>query len=189
MKSIGYLVTGLLIVLSASAVIELSMPSLLPQIPRAHAANISITLIGCFTPAAPTCPSTGWWEGTTKDPTIAVNQGDVITITLISADRVGHQFIVDVDGSGSCSTTDPCSAVFSTTTTLTFTASMAPRTYNYYCTIHFSMLGSFVVNPSAVGGTIVPSIWSGLLAQLIGLGVTAISVLAAVLIYVRRRSR
>jgi hypothetical protein len=139
-------VLGVLFLLSASVIFLGPAPALLP---KAHAASISITLSGCVVPTG-TCTSAGWWEGGIKDPTITVNQGDTVTLRLSSADRNVHQFIVDVDGTGNCSTTDPCSSMFSTGTTLTFVANMASGTYSYACTIHPQMLvaGGFRVNPA-----------------------------------------
>jgi len=141
-------VTGFLIVLSATIMNEGSPPSLLPHVSKAQAASISITLAGCVTPTG-TCTSAGWWEGTIHDPTITVTQGDTLTLHLSSADHNTHQFIVDVDGLGTCSTTDPCSSLFSSGTTFTFIIGMASGTYDYGCTIHPQMivLGGFIVNP------------------------------------------
>jgi hypothetical protein len=142
-------VTGFFIVLTATIMIGGSSTSPLPNVSKAHAASISITLTGCVVPAG-TCTSAGWWEGAIKDPTITVSQGDTVTLRLSSADRNVHQFIVDVDGTGTCSTTDPCSSMFSTGTTLTFIANMASGTYTYACTIHPQMVvaGGFRVNPA-----------------------------------------
>ncbi|HYY92559.1 MAG TPA: hypothetical protein VE955_11275 [Candidatus Dormibacteraeota bacterium] len=116
----------------------------------AHAANISISLTGCVVPAG-TCTSAGWWEGTTKNPTIVATQGDTVTLTLTSPDRNVHQFIVDVDGTGICATTDPCSQMFSSSTVFSFPVNMPSGTYDYGCTIHPQMAapGGFIVNPSA----------------------------------------
>ncbi len=97
------------------------------------------------------------WNGT--NPTITVNQGDMVSIILTSAD-IMHQFALDLDRDGAmfigaCPAGDTCSALINTGpgTTLTFTASFTPGTYVYFCTFHTTMVGSFVVrspSPSLV---------------------------------------
>jgi plastocyanin len=117
--------------------------SMLPGIREAHAANLSIALVGF---------AVGGWNATTSpNPTITVHQGDTVSLKLSSGDAATHQFLLDVDGDGTasddCPSVDPCSTFFSSSTpiTLSFTANL-PGTYTYYCTVHpTSMLGSFIV--------------------------------------------
>ena len=123
------------------------------RIPEAAAIGRTITLVGFFQ---------GWNATSVSNPTITVNQGDVITLQLSSGDGITHQWFVDVDKNGpaaDCPGADICSSAFSASTTLTFTVSFAPSTYTYYCILHpTTMLGQFIVNPStAVGGTALPA--------------------------------
>ena len=99
------------------------------------------------------------WNSTgVQNPTIAVTQGDTITIQLSSGDGAVHRFFVDVDKNGitpDCPGADVCSNVFPPSTTLTFTVNFAPGTYTYYCSVHpTTMLGQFIVlqPPVTVGG-------------------------------------
>jgi len=116
----------------------------LPGAREAHAANRSITLVGF---------AAGGWNATTSaNPTITVQQGDMVSLRLSSGDGAAHLFLLDVDRDGTpnddCPSVDPCSGFFSSSTpiTLSFTANFPPGTYTYYCIVHpGSMLGSFVV--------------------------------------------
>jgi hypothetical protein len=101
------------------------------------------------------------WNGT--NPTITVNQGDIVSIILTSGD-IDHQFALDRDHdganpTGSCPIGDECSKVFNggTGTTFAFTADLTPGTYAYFCTFHVTMVGSLVVravsNPPTVAIT------------------------------------
>jgi plastocyanin len=98
------------------------------------------------------------WNSTgVQNPTIAVTQGDTITIQVSSGDGAVHRFFVDVDKNGvtpDCPGADVCSNVFPPSTTLTFTVNFAPGAYTYYCSVHpTTMLGQFVVlQPSITGG-------------------------------------
>jgi len=110
--------------------------------PTTASSSVSIHLLGEVT----------GWNGT--NPTITVNQGDMVSIILTSGD-IDHQFALDLDHDGAmpigmCPTGDTCSSVFnpSAGTTKSFTASFAPGTYVYFCTYHPVMVGSFVVQPS-----------------------------------------
>jgi len=125
--------------LLAAAVLALSP---LPPVPRVTAANRSIALTGFVS---------AWNNTSVPNPTITVTQGDVVTIVLTSGDTL-HQFSLDVDKdgakfTGSCSTGDTCSAQFtpSTPTSVVINTSSLSGTYTYFCTIHSSMFGSFVV--------------------------------------------
>ena len=114
--------------------------------PGSSPSNVSIHLVGLV----------NGWNGTDPtgtNPTITVNQGDIVSITLTSAD-IDHQFALDLDHDGAmpiglCPTGDMCSSVFrsSAGTTITFTAGFAPGAYVYFCTFHPTMVGSFIVRP------------------------------------------
>lgn len=83
---------------------------------------------------------------TSPGPTITVEQGDTVNLTLISADGVVHQFFVSYTNSSTPSSGDPESAVFSGTTNFQFVATNTTGTYTYYCSIHPSvMYGYFKV--------------------------------------------
>ncbi len=196
MARLGYLVVALVIALSLAIGIHPFPTTLLPQIPNVQAANVSISLTGCAFVAG-TCTSAGW-NGTTghPNPTITVQQGDSVSVKLSSADGASHLFLVDVDRDGAadtadCPTVDPCSSLFSpaTPTTYSFTASFAPGTYTYFCTIHpSSMIGSFVVVSSTVGGTTLPVDKLGILAPYIGIA-GIMGLIGAILLYVKRKAR
>jgi FtsP/CotA-like multicopper oxidase with cupredoxin domain len=83
---------------------------------------------------------------TSPGPTIRVEQGDTVNLTLISYDGVAHQFFVSYTNSSSPSSGDSESAVFSDTTIFQFVATNTTGTYTYRCTFHPSvMYGYFTV--------------------------------------------
>jgi plastocyanin len=150
-------------------------------IPRVAAANRTITLVGFIQ---------AWNNTSVPNPTITVNQGDVVTLQLSSGDGVFHQWFVDVDKNGpapDCPGADICSSAFGTSTTFTFTVSFAPGTYTYYCVLHpSSMFGQFIVNPSStVGGVATPPNKLSLVAPYIGLA-SAIALLVTAVALLRR---
>ncbi len=157
----------------------------LTPLPRVHGANVSISLVGTLS---------GWNSSTTPNPKITVNQGDVVTISLSSLDTT-HQFALDVDKdgakfTGSCSSGDTCSGLFApgAPASVMISVNFAPGTYTYFCTFHSTMVGSFVVNSSTVGGTaLTPDIWS-LIGPYLGLAVALVAVVATAA-YVRRNHR
>ena len=163
----------------------LELPNQFP-IPRVAAINRTITLTGVVS---------AWNFTSTPNPTITVNQGDIVTITLSSGDTL-HQFALDVDKdgakfTGSCSTGDTCSSQFtpSTPTSIVINTSSLSGTYTYFCTIHSSMVGSFIVNPStSVGGAEVPIDRLALVAPYLGLA-SALAILAALSVYISRSKR
>jgi plastocyanin len=82
-------------------------------------------------------------------PTITVEQGDTVNLTLISYDGLAHQFFVSYTNSSSPSSGDPESAVFSSTTNFQFVATNTIGTYTYRCVFHPAvMYGSFRVVPT-----------------------------------------
>ncbi len=187
MRSRVYLVFALLTALSIGLWAQPSARNPLPTVPNAHAANLSIALVG----------STSGWNASvgTPNPTITVNQGDIVTISLSSGDTL-HQFALDVDRdgakfTGSCSIGDICSGQFtpSTPTSVMINTSSLSGTYTYFCTFHSTMVGSFVVISGSVGGTtLAVDKLSLLLPYLVFAALAAVAVMSAG-IYTRSRRR
>ena len=98
---------------------------------RTRGSNVSISLYGSHT--------NGWGSTSTTEtipgPTINVNQNDVVTVSLTATDGFSHQFLLDYNGNGVADPGEPVSSVFSTTTQVTFTASMA-GSFPYLCLFH-----------------------------------------------------
>lgn len=102
--------------------------------------------------------ATGGWglsassEGA-PGPTLTVQTGDTVMITVHSSDGVSHEFFIDLNGNRTADPGEPASPVFSTTATVpTFTAPAA-GTYAYYCLFHEgAMHGSFVVQSAGTSG-------------------------------------
>jgi len=117
--------------------------------PTAHASTKTISLVGNLVGYY------YYWNST--NPTIAVTQGDSITLALSSSDGAPHRFLLDFDGDGvsdttDCPSTDPCSSSFTTTATISFTANTV-GTYMYYCTIHYPyMAGHFNIQAAPAPG-------------------------------------
>lgn len=116
-------------------------------LPQAN--NVIVHLIGLVA---------AWNSSTNPNPTITVNQGDMLSISLASGDT-DHRFLLDNDKDGpgaGCGTIDVCSGVFPPSTSVSFIVNANPGTYTYYCLFHpTTMLGNFVViasPPSGVGG-------------------------------------
>ena len=157
----------------------------LSPVPDVAAANRSISLTGTVS---------GWNFSTTANPTITVNQGDVVTISLSSSD-VTHQFALDVDKDGPkftglCSTGDTCSNNFfsGSPTSVVINVNFSPGTYTYFCTFHSAMVGSFVVNSTSVGGTVgTPNVWTLVVAYLVA--ASALAAVVATVVYMRRGRR
>jgi len=114
------------------------------EIKPASATTWNLTLYGSYTK--------GW--GFTPDsmaspgPSISVNEGDIVNLTLISQDNgIAHQFYVDYNGNHMLDVGEPASGYFTTTVTLQFTASIN-GTFTYYCSVHPDvMYGGFTVVP------------------------------------------
>jgi hypothetical protein len=85
---------------------------------------------------------------TSPGPTISVEQGDVVNLTLISHDGALHQFLVDYNGNEAHDSGEPESPQFSTSPIqYSFNASVN-GTFTYWCPIHLGkMHGPFIVNP------------------------------------------
>jgi plastocyanin len=152
-------------------------------IPRVEAVNRTINLFGFVN---------AWNSSTNPNPTITVSQGDSVTLQLSSSDGVLHRWFVDVDKNGptpDCPGADICSNAFSTSTVLTFTVNFSPGTYMYYCSVHpATMLGQFIVSPSSVGGTTLPTNGPALIAPYLAIG-SALAILVAVAAYITRARR
>ena len=89
------------------------------------------------------------WNGTNPGPTIVVEQGDNVTMTLWSED-VGHIFSVSYNNVTSVQAGDPESPTFGSTHIVwSFVATTTVGTYLYYCVIHTTaMEGWFKVVPT-----------------------------------------
>jgi len=164
------------------AIVIPGLPNLF-SIPRVAAVNRTINLAGYVN---------AWNFTSTPNPTITVSQGDSVTLQLSSGDAVLHRWFVDVDRNGpspDCPGADICSNAFSTSTVLTFTVNFSPGTYTYYCSVHpTTMLGQFVVSPSSVGGTTLPTNRPALVAPYLALA-SALAILVAVGAYITRTRR
>ncbi len=119
-----------------------------PAAVHANPSTISIDLYGSFL--------NGWGTLSTSEsnpgPHLSVHQGDTVTITLHSTDGVMHRFFIDYDANNLISVGEPASANFTTTTTITFTATQV-GTFDYFCLYHpTTMKGDFVVQPSGSSG-------------------------------------
>ncbi len=103
----------------------------------------------------------GW--GLTPDtmaspgPTINVDMGDQVNVTLVSVDGVMHDFGVDYSGNGFPDPDEPLSDYFGggypSSTVYTFTVSVFPGTYSYFCYFHRGVMSGYF----AVGGNQPPS--------------------------------
>ena len=76
-------------------------------------------------------------------PTIVVEQGDTVNLTLISNDGIVHNFFVSYTNTSSPSTGDPISGDFSSTTNFQFAATSTIGTYTYYCVYHYAMMWGY----------------------------------------------
>ena len=147
------------------------------QIHNAEAATTrDFTLYGSFTQ--------GWGFTATNisspGPTIVVEQGDTVNLTLISNDGIiTHRFFVSYTNTSSPSSGDPQSADFSGTANYSFNASNTVGTYKYYCYFHpNSMWGYFQVLPTGAIPEFQP---------LIMLSLLVVSTTVAALAYKRKR--
>jgi len=121
-------------------------------------ATVSVSLFGSL--------GSGWGLTRTTEtipgPTIVVNQNDVVTVSLTSTDGLSHRFLIDYNGDGFASAGEPLSGIFTSTTSITFTAATA-GSFRYLCTIHpGTMFGTWTVSstnapPSVSGLSVSPS--------------------------------
>jgi FtsP/CotA-like multicopper oxidase with cupredoxin domain len=117
---------------------------------------------------------------TSPGPTIVVEQGDTVNMTLTSHDGSPHQFwVIYTNGSSTPQSGDPLSAQFSGTVNYSFVATNAVGTYEYECLIHKGpMYGYFKVVPTGTIPEFQPLVMLSLLAA---------GTLVAALAYKRKR--
>lgn len=141
---------------AAAASAVLLLPTLLGLAlalsPPAGASTVSLTLY----------TTTGGWglsssNITSPGPTITVNEGDIVQLSLNGADNAWHNFYVDYNGNGNpdSGSGEPLSQDFRkpTATTLSFTADVAGN-FTYYCEYHWQRAyGDFIVVPAPPGNT------------------------------------
>ena len=157
LRRIGFLIPALLILVILSPALSRQSPRILAvgstspvvEAVKVQASSLTIHLNGFVN---------AWNSSTTSNPTITVNKGDTVTISLTSSDGIPHRFLLDMDNDGAadtadCITVDPCSANFPPDTSTSFTAGN-PGTYTYFCTIHpATMHASFVIlSPTSANG-------------------------------------
>jgi len=169
MKTKWLLVTTLVVFLAAFVATT--------QIHGAKAATTrSFTLYGAYLE--------GWGFTSTSisspGPTIVVEQGDTINLTLISNDvGITHRFFVSYTNSSSPSSGEPESQDFSGTLSYQFAATNTTGTYTYRCAHHPDvMYGYFQVVPTGTIPEFQPLIMLSLLVA---------STAVAALVYKRRR--
>jgi FtsP/CotA-like multicopper oxidase with cupredoxin domain len=80
---------------------------------------------------------------TSPGPTIMVEQGDTVNLTLISNDGFTHRFFVSYTNATSPTTGDPESPGFSGSVNFTFVPSNAIGTYKYRCAIHYDVMWGY----------------------------------------------
>jgi hypothetical protein len=87
---------------------------------------------------------------TSPGPTIVVEQGDTVNLTLISNDAVIHRFFVSYTNASSANSTEPQSSDFTNTLNYQFVATNSVGMYTYGCYYHYSMgmKGYFQVVPA-----------------------------------------
>ena len=117
---------------------------------------------------------------TSPGPTIVVEQGDTVNLTLISNDGFTHRFFVSYTNVSSPNSTEPQSSDFTATLSYHFVATNTVGIYAYGCVYHYSMgmKGYFQVVPT---GTI-PEFQPLIMLSLLVVGATA-----AVLVHKRKR--
>ena len=76
-------------------------------------------------------------------PTIVVEKGDAVNLTLISNDGVLHNFFVSYTNTSSPNSGDPVSNDFTATTSFQFVATTTIGTYKYYCYYHSAMMWGY----------------------------------------------
>src|SRR2546422_7849594 len=140
------------LILSISLLVAVYAAALpVPKILIPHSVSAaSFTLYGSF--------STGWGFTPTSitqpGPTLTVQPGESVSLTLFSADGRPHQFCVDYESTpdyvcqgSELATQSPMFTSSTTGKTFPFNAPTTPGTYTYFCTIHRSaMTGQFIVS-------------------------------------------
>jgi len=138
MKKFNLLLATAIVILAASAVAT--------QIKNANAATTrSFTLYGNAFGGWGLTPQTISSPG----PTIKVEQGDTVNLTLISSDGFTHKFFLSYTNSTSPTSGDNQSQDFADTTNYQFVAGTAVGTYEYRCVHHpETMWGYFEIVPT-----------------------------------------
>jgi len=77
-------------------------------------------------------------------PTITVEQGDIINLTLVSSDGHTHHFFVSYSNQSSPGTGDPQSSDFSGTLNYAFTVTSTVGTYRYACIYHPDVMWGYL---------------------------------------------
>ncbi len=115
---------------------------------------------------------------TSPGPTIVVEQGDTVNLTLIS-EGITHRFFVSYTNTSSPGSGDPQSSDFTGTVNFQFNASDTVGTYTYYCYYHPTVMwGYFQVVPTGTIPEFQPLIMLSLLVA---------STAVAALAYKRKR--
>src|SRR5574340_131546 len=171
MKTVSRVAMALVVVAMAIGMVSLATVPV-------RAANVSYNLFGSAT--------SGWGLTSTSEmnpgPSLSANVGDTVTITLHSTDGLAHQLLIDYNGNGVADAGEPLSAQFTTTTTLTFTATQA-GTFHYLCTIHGSaMTGTFTVQGT---GTSTPSASSGTTLLIVGIVIGVVVIVGVSVVVLR----
>src|SRR3990172_2015411 len=109
-----------------------------------RSADVNIDLFGS---------SSGWGftssSITSPGPTINVNVGDRVTLTLVSQDTDDHNWFVDYDGDQSPDANEHLSNLFPPTQTHIFTVPNNVGGFTYWCGRHLgNMQGPFVIGPA-----------------------------------------
>jgi heme/copper-type cytochrome/quinol oxidase subunit 2 len=109
---------------------------------------------------------------TSPGPTIVVEQGDTVNLTLTSNDHNTHQFFVSYTNDTSPIVNDPQSLAFSTMTAYSFTATNTVGTYTYRCYYHPDLMwGYFKVVPTGSIPEFEPLMMT--LLSIVGIGIVA----------------
>src|SRR5712691_5033064 len=125
-------------------------------------ANFSLTLYGTAAAGWSLTPGTE----TNPGPTLRANEGDVVSVHMISEDALSHGLFIDFNDNNVIDPPQDYSSPVGTDEAFTFTVPPLPGQHTYYCSMHSAsgdpyvgtfyfpgalMYGSFVVNgkPSA----------------------------------------
>jgi len=135
--------------------------------------------------------SGGWGFGqnniSSPGPTIHLQQGASVTMTLHSVDGARHNFFIDLNDNGQPDANEPKASDFTGVGQVSFTIDQA-STYEYYCQYHpLKMKGEVIVHASSSTGDGQQSA-SGDNTPLIVGGVIAIAAIASVILGLRARA-
>lgn len=104
---------------------------------------------------------------TSPGPQISFQEGELYSMTLISADGITHKFFVDYNGNGNPDSDEPVSPNFSSTVNYQFTPDRTGE-FTYYCSFHpATMFGNASVVPEF-----------GTLTLLVVIALTTITIIA-----------